>query len=434
MRAVAESMAEALAPGLSNRTMDGRWLSIMCWALQQAYAAWRVYGATENGGFVEPREAAREIYSWLRPLELLWVARTVMMTGEDRGRGRQLPGVRAINRWVDGDSKGERFAFEPSAYSRYRFTGVYGAYRVALRSLPGLTARGDGWRLGPLGTQLAELVNNKVQCSQPRNRGKGRKPDPERYWKDKFEWDSGQEKFLPTVLAEPKRLTDPEREYLKRALFSSKEGTEVDCRNGMRRRAVVEAAARSSAITRHGLLADIARAVGRDKALREIALLSPFCELADAGVEAMNACWTAVSKGDGIGFARATDVLARTEVAHALDALKTAAERWQRDSGKGDRQVVVADAFAASMIKAGNNRMAQFQALERHHNQFGGGLKWLALDGDMVKPLARTRGVDGSKYQFRIGPLCRLGVQAGIVGSMPAPLHNSDELSHEEDD
>src|SRR5688572_13730452 len=95
MRAVAEDMAEVLAPGLSNRTMDGRWFSIICWALQQSYAAWWALRAVEDDGHVVTREAAKEIYSWLRPLELLWLARTVKNT-DDRGKGRQLPGVRSI--------------------------------------------------------------------------------------------------------------------------------------------------------------------------------------------------------------------------------------------------------------------------------------------------------------------------------------------------
>ena len=35
MRAIAEEMAEQLAPGLSNRTMGGRRISIICWAVGQ---------------------------------------------------------------------------------------------------------------------------------------------------------------------------------------------------------------------------------------------------------------------------------------------------------------------------------------------------------------------------------------------------------------
>lgn len=432
MRAVAEDMAEVLAPGLSNRTMDGRWLSIMCWALQQSYSAWWALGGVDDDGHVVTREAAREIYSWLRPLELLWVARTAAGT-EDRGKGRQVPGIRAVRRWINGEAGRERFGFAPSSYAKYRFTGVYGAYRVALRSLPGLTIGGDGWRLGPLGRELAEVVHGAVRCTRTHRRRKGRPPEPERYWERGFDWEHGNTEFLPTVLAKPRRFAKPERELLKRALFSSTEGSDVDRSRGIRRRAVVEAAATSSASTRPALFADIARELGGGKALDELALLSPFCELADAGVAAMNACWAAVARGDGAGFARASDVLAQAEVGAALDRLAAAAARWQRDSAKVAQSIPVADALAAGVLRAGSSRKRQFQALERHHNQFGGGLKWLALEGETIKPLAPVRGGDASEYRFRLGSLSRLGVQAGIISEMPAALQGSDELDEEDE-
>lgn len=433
MRAVAEEMAEVLAPGLSNRTMDGRWLSLMCWALQQAYSAWRVLGAVEDDGQISTRDAANELYSWLRPLEALWVARAVTQT-DDRGKDRQLPGVRAVRRWIDGDVGPERFGFPPSSYSRYRFTGVYGAYRVALRSLPGLTVGGDGWRVGPLGREFAEVVHGEVRCNRTHRPRKGRRPTPEGYWQNEFKWGCGQTQFLPTVLSQATRLGGPERELLERALFSATEGADVDRQNGLRRRAVVEAAAKSSATTRPGLFEDIARALGGGKPLEEVALLSPFCELADAGVAAMNACWAAVTRGDGAGFAHADDVLDRDEVVDALDVLTEAARRWQSESAKGSGSIAVADALAASVVDAKGNRKRQFNALARHHNQFGGGLKWLALDGEVIKPLAPIRGGDASEYRFRIGALCRLGVQAGILSAMPKSMQDFHEIEEEADE
>lgn len=431
MRAVAEVMAEVLAPGLSNRTMDGRWFSVMCWALQQSYTAWWAFGGVDDDRNVVTREAAREVYSWLRPLELLWVARTVA-NAKDRGAGRQVPGVRAVRRWISGEVGRERFGFAPSSYAQYRFTGVYGAYRVALRSLPGLTLGGNGWRLGPLGRELADVVHGEVRFTRTHQRRRGRPPEPERYWEREFDWKSGTTEFLPTVIAEPRCFAKPEQDLLRRALFSPTEGSDADRSRGTRRRAVVEAAARSPARTRPELFADIARALGGGKPLDELALLSPFCELADAGVAAMNACWTAVIRGDGTGFTRASELLARAEVRDALDRLSSAAARWRSDSANGGRSVPVADALAAGVIGAGGNRKRQFQALERHHNQFGGGLKWLVLDGETVKPLAPVRGGDASQYRFRLGALSRLGVQAGIISKMPQALQDSAEVEEEE--
>ena len=162
--------------------------------------------------------------------------------------------------------------------------------------------------------------------------------------------------------------------------------------------------------------------------MEELALMSPFCELADAGIVAMNACWIAVSAGGAVGFARTSDVLARPEIATALDGLAAAAKRWQREASTARRSIPVADALAAGVLGAGGQRCRQLQALERHHNQFGGGLKWLAIEGDTIKPLAPIGGGDASMYRFRVSALGRLGVQAGIIDEMPAALRDYAEL------
>jgi hypothetical protein len=427
MRAIAEEMAEVLAPGLSNRTVDGRWISIICWALKQSYSAWRALGNVDDDGSVVTPQAATELYSWLRPLEMMWVARTVR-TGKNLGKGRQLPGVRAVRYWIDGDMGCDRFGFAPSSYARYRFTGIYGAYRVALRSLPGLTVGGDGWRLGPLGLQLSDVVQKEVRCTQTHSRTKGKRLQPERYWERRFEWQrSGTNAhYLPTVLAEPRRFAKPERDLLSCALFSSSEGP------GLRRRSVVKAMAESTAKTRPELFADVAIALGGGRPLDELALLSPFCELADAGIAAMNACWAAVIEGDGTTFARISDVLTRPEVAVALDGVAVAAKRWQREAATARRPILVADALAAGVLGAHGQKKRQLQALERHHNQFGGGLQWLAIDGETIKPLAPIRGGSASEYRFRVAALSRLGVQAAIIGEMPVALRDSEEPEEED--
>ncbi len=433
MRADAERMAEVLAPGLSNRTMDGRWLSIMCWALEQSHGASRAYGTVSDDGHVVTPGAAKEIYSWLRPLELLWVARTVKRTN-DRGRGRQLPGVRGVRNWIDCASKPERFGLAPSSYERYRFTGVYGAYRVALRSLPGLTDGGDGWRLGSLGRKLAAVVHGKTRCSRSHLRRKGRRPTPERYWEREFEWDHERAELLPTVLAAPQRFDNPERQLLEDVLFPpTEEAARPHCA-GARRRAVAEAAATSSATTRSALLADIARVLRRSAPVDDLVLASPFCELADAGVAAMNACWEAVRRGGSAGFAPASDVLDDPKVKEAFRRLAEAARRWDRERSTKGREMREAGELADGVLKARSDRRQQFHALERHHNRFGRGLKWLALDGQRIKPLAPTRGGDASEYQFRLGALTRLAVQAGITDTIPVALRDSQEIGAESEE
>ena len=63
LQVVAEGIAEALVPGLSNRTVDARWISILCWCLRQGHAAWKAYGA----GHGQPA-VGKHLYPWVRPL------------------------------------------------------------------------------------------------------------------------------------------------------------------------------------------------------------------------------------------------------------------------------------------------------------------------------------------------------------------------------
>lgn len=427
MRAIADEMAERLAPGLSNRTMDGRWISIICWAVGQGNCAWRALHGHAGDEAVTSRQAMAELYSWIRPLEVLWIARTVSMT-KDAGQGRQLPGVQAARQWISLKEASERFGFAAQSYERYRFTGVYGGYRVLLRSLPNLTTNGDGWRLDKLGQKIAREVQERVRCPEYHIARKGPRLSPEDYWLRVFDWRNDKQPCLPTILAEPEKLPHREREYLKEALFSTGDA------DGVRRLHVLKAAAASSATSRADMFSDIAKTLGGGKPLAEIRLLSAFCELADAGVAAMNACWVAVSEGDrnGTGFVRKRDLLEQEEVGNALEFLLDAAKRWRKESSSSS-PYAIADALADSVLAAGGKRQKQLLALENHHTTYGGGLRWLAIDGDVVKPLAPLRGGQTSEYRYRLGALCRLGVQCGLIGEMPAALRAGNDLDSEDE-
>jgi hypothetical protein len=142
LRGLADRYADALAPDLSNGTVDARWLTLLSWSLKASHDVW----VRAEGGNLGTREVQRRRYAWLRPLELLWVAWTLQTMG-DAG-GRQLPGQRSVRKWLDGGMRAERFGMRPDQFRRYRQTGVYGAYRTLLRRVPGLTLgeRGrDGW-------------------------------------------------------------------------------------------------------------------------------------------------------------------------------------------------------------------------------------------------------------------------------------------------
>lgn len=434
MRAYADKMAELLAPGLSNRTVDARWISILCWALQQAEKAWKVHGARKGEMFSSSRGSAEEIYSWLRPLELLWVARTIKMT-KDAGKGRQLPGIRAVKSWLDDPKarrcSSSRFGLSSESYRRYRFTGIYGAYRVALRSLPGLTINGNGWLLDELGKKLADFVGKEVKCSKMHKLKPGKRKGPEGYWLEHVKWAHGGAHLLPTILKSPRRIEDPdERDCLKQALFTSSDQSETF--GGSRRLQVAKAAQNSSSLSLPGLFADIASDLGGRKAPPELALLSSFCQLADAGIDAMNACWNEMKKTERamLGM-KSSDLFSSQEVKGSFKALQESAKRWKREYRKNTNAAArIANELAEAIINAKNNQK-QFHALEQHHNRYGSGLKWLTLDNGYIKPLAPLRGTLASKYSFRIHALCRLAVQTGTIKKMPPALRDNRDLDSE---
>lgn len=430
MRAIAERLADELAPGLSNGTRDARWFTILAWCLQQGRAAWHAYG-DYDADELTTRSATRSLYEWVRPLEALWVARTVLANDGD-SQGRQLPGVRSVKRWLYDDTKAERFGFSADSYARYRFTGSYGGYRGALRSLHGLTIDGDGWRVSDVGNQLAAIAMQHTDVTRSHRRGKGRRPVPDTFWCKAFAWKpQGKTSFLPTLLAEPVRLPAGERRPLQRVLFEPRGAGERAKAHAARRLLVANAAARSSATTRVALFGDLARALAGTAP--ELAVLPDFCAIAEAGVLAMNAVWAAVKGGgsDG-GMTKVGDVVSDRDVRDELNALARASVRWLRGGDRGDWDLRVVDALASAIGAAGDDPDRRLRALVRHHRTHGGGRAWVGIGNGRVLPLSPLRGGQTGHYRFRVGALSRLAVQCGVIDGMPAPYVEFDDV--EEDD
>lgn len=420
LRDRAEEYARVLAPGVTNRTYDARWITILAWILTRGHEAWRAYGGGD--GAVASRAEAKELYRWIRPLELLWIARTTRATS-DRGRGRQVPGVRAVRRWLD-DKQLDHFGLGPAPYERYRFTGVYGAYRSVLRSLPDLTAGGDGWRPGPQARVLATIVERHAACQPIRAQRRGVRPRPEAYWLRAFTWSADRTHFLPTPVNTPSKLPQKEAGTLAALLFGQGD-------DGGLRRAVVRASARSRARSRADLLEDVVNSPGLAGAKGELEDLPTFCALADAGIDAMNACWgvLATARGSDRRGVALDSLVARAGVRRAFGELRTAATTW---AGTRAEAHGVADSLARSMAVAGSDDRRLFSALASHHRDHGTGLQWLALRDGQVEPLVPVRGTFATRYRFRIAALCRLGVQCGVIDRMPQALSARDEFDIED--
>ncbi len=100
LRALADQFAEAIAPSLSNRVRDGRWVTILAWCLTRSHEVFHASG----GRSAATRAQQHARYTWLRPLELMWVARTVALAPED-WQDRSLAGQRRIRPWYEDDGQ-----------------------------------------------------------------------------------------------------------------------------------------------------------------------------------------------------------------------------------------------------------------------------------------------------------------------------------------
>lgn len=233
-RGASDYFAELLAPGLSNNTSDARWISLLSWCLKWSHIAWQNAGGRD----LSRRDEQRERYTWLRPLELLWVDRT-LEAGQKTG---QLRGRRSIERWRKNHRSSPNFAMSSDQFRRYRQVGTYGAYRVVLRTMPRLTT-GDGWTPDDTSLQLARLVNDSLpgaarlrqehfeNGTQWGHWSKGKQVE---YWTKHgwAEWEkSAGRGFLPTPDEAIRRpLPKEERQLLAPALFPVELHSSHHCR------------------------------------------------------------------------------------------------------------------------------------------------------------------------------------------------------------
>ena len=162
LRALADQFADAIAPDLSNRVSDGRWVTILAWCLARSQEVFHASG----GRAVTNRAEQRERYAWLRPLELMWVARTIALA-ED-WRDRSLAGQRRVRAWYEDDEQpDDRFGMSVDQFRAYRQTGMYGGYRLVFRKWPGMTSLGDGWTPGSAVNGLAKWLDGKLGIARP---------------------------------------------------------------------------------------------------------------------------------------------------------------------------------------------------------------------------------------------------------------------------
>ncbi|MBS0212001.1 MAG: hypothetical protein JSR26_02310 [Proteobacteria bacterium] len=397
---------------MSNATSDARWITLLSWCLKWSHVVWESTG----GGDLSGRDAQRARYAWLRPLELLWIDRTIE-SGQTTG---QLRGRRSIERWRLAKRQLPNFAMNPDQFRRYRQIGIYGAYRVILRAERELT-RGDGWTPARTTLDLANLVNQSLPRDARLKHEKfeiGTKwgiwtGDEARYWV-KHGWPPAERKgadrgLLPTPdKGISKRLPEQERRLLEPVLFSA-EST---------RRVTADAMAGARGARSHADLCDwLANSYALSKKIepKSLATLPAFSRFADASMHAMRGLWVEIN-GDEANQTPSLEKLARSsELRARLDLVRETGKAWlsapRRCTFPHDSVIT----RLAEAVLAAKNTIDLLRTLARHHHEHGGGRRWFREQGGKMVPLVADSGIAASDYRFRLRPLGLLAAQCGVA-------------------
>jgi len=387
-----------------------------------------------GGSSVATRVQQRERYAWLRPLELMWVARTIALA--DDWRDRSLAGQRRVRPWYeDDDQSTDRFGMSEDQFRAYRQTGLYGGYRRAFRKWPGMTVLGDGWTPGLATNRLAKWLDGKLgkeaRPTWPLHVGDGDEDslstrsaklgrgEEHHWWHKKWTtFDQGGRGAGDYTL--PRQKNDfallPEADLLKPLVFGSDSF-------GNRRIEVARAVAKASATGHMEVCVHLGRVFASD---RTITLLPRFSRLADAGMAAMDFVAESLQNDSRVELA---DLVALPEAAPICEELMAAAQEWRTNPAMQLRHIETAHRFASSI--ASTRPIECLRALLQHHEVHGGGLRWFVLRNGRVEPRTPTRG-GSSRYRFRLWSLCRLATQCGVLRNMPLAVRGDDEAEEDE--
>jgi hypothetical protein len=429
LRALTDQFADAVAPDLSNRIRDGRWVTILAWCLTRSQEVFHASG----GRSLETRNEQRDRYAWLRPLELMWVARTIALAGD--WRNRALAGQRRVRPWYDFDEQSpDRFGMSLDQFRAYRQTGMYGGYRLAFRRWPKMTVLGDGWTPASATHDLAKWLERRLGAarlpwplhvgdgdeegisSQSAKRGHGKE---DRWWRQHWKaFDRSGKNVDANTL--PRRKDDfhilPEASLLKPLVFG-KEG------NGSRRLEVAREVAKASAADHLEICRHLGSVFATD---RTISLLPRFSRLADAGMAAMDLVAKSLQIDSKV---KLVDVASHDMAAPVCEELMAAAQDWPKDAEMELRHIETAHRLANAIPQA--KPIECLEKLLQHHEVYGGGLRWFVLRNGWIEPRTVPR-VGSSRYRFRLWSLCRLAAQCSVVRGMPLALRNDAEAEDDE--
>lgn len=419
LRPITEVFADSVAPDLSNRIRDARWITILSWCLVRSQAAFHASGDRE----VVTREQQRQRYAWLRPLELMWIART--MAGPAEWRGRSLAGQRRVRRWFDdGQKPSGHFGLSPEQFRAYRQTGSYGAYRLGFRYWPDMTTGGDGYTPGSACRRLAQWLDSKLGPARPSSglnaRGdddgalsgrsaKLRKGNEEAFWADN--WADYQKKgravdenTMPRPNAEHAEL--PESDLLRPVLFGEDAA-------GRRRIAVARILSKSQASSHAALCEELGTEFSDDSL---ISLLPAYSRMVDAAMVVLECIADALRTDVRVSV---NEIARQADMDSVCQELLSACQHWKTQQAPSVRHMGSAHRLAEAFTDA--RPVECVRTMAGFHERHGGGLRWFALRNDCIEPRSLPGG-RRLRYGYRLWPLARLAVQCGVIARMPAAL------------
>lgn len=419
LRRAADFYADALAPGFTSGTNDARWITILSWILTQAWERYRKLRDRVDGPL--NHDEARHLYAWVQPLELLWIARTLLKVPDSTA---VLPNKRAVRAWLNGGQKLDGrcppfFGLSSDQIRRFRATGPYGRYRGLLRSI-GMTVDNDGWRPNDTALALAKTLGVATANGSLRTLGQADNLAARgRYWSACWEeWATPKNvKTLPQGATS--QLYKPEQNILRKALFAGEPPSPA-----ARRQAVVKLCAGGE--SHEVICASIAKGLAKSVDASEqiaIARLPGFVALSDAATDVLSILWSRLNDADIVSLP--IDDLAKDhEVGQALSRLRETAARWtdaQRTQPVGlDTAFSAVHRFAEVVAVPGAGK--QLAALADHHAKHGGGVSWFAREGGSLSRVARRSGLSPQPLRFRLAALCQVAWQVGRIDQMPTGL------------
>jgi hypothetical protein len=400
---VATYYSDQLAPDLTNRQRDARWLSILCWSLRQV---------TASSPSLLDHHA---IYNRLRGLELRWIIQACQ--APNGKRKQQLPGKLAVQKLDKSSYRELRTKMGEAQWRRYRSNGPYAAYRGLMQYLGLLQS--DGWTLSPKGVSLADAVSKKMPTMKAANIMSA---DDDNgwvsYWLRRWplpDTSISARAFLPGA----EKLLQGEYDIIVPQLFA----------DGNRRRVVAECMQNSRASSHAQLCGDIQRKLLTDKNLApsdrdKLLKLESFSHLADAAIKVLRRTYRISASHQS---ARPLLAHIAQEMGPESDDLDQACRAWTVDDVWPQ-----IDHFV-KRLKSHTRGEARIHCLLQLHEQLAGGLLWLKVRDGHIDRVARYQHPPGGYYRFRLNALADLALGCGVIHSWPVGLNIPQEVLNKDE-